>query len=221
MERLYTRLAPVYGFWGALTETRARARALEVAKLAKGQTVLEVAVGTGAFFATLAQVPGLDRLVGLDLAVGMVCRAAGVLRAKSDARVFLCRADARRLPFASGAFDVLFNCYLLDLLPESDIPEALVEFRRVLKPSGRAVLLVMATQAKVSNAIWMRMYKISPSLVGGCRPIPIESFLAWSGWQVDLREQISQIGFRSELFLARPAAIPDRSESSSKRASNP
>lgn len=206
MERLYTRLAPVYGLWSRLNKTRARARALEVSRLQNGESVLEVAVGTGAFLSSLAEIAGLKRLVGVDLAAGMVRRAHGLLKLRGVARAQLCRTDARRLPLANGAFDVLFNCYMLDLLPEDDIPEVLGEFRRVLKPSGRIVVLVMATQAKVLNAIWMGLYRISPSLVAGCRPIPLSDSLTSSGWHVDLREQISQSGFRSELFVARPSS---------------
>jgi demethylmenaquinone methyltransferase / 2-methoxy-6-polyprenyl-1,4-benzoquinol methylase len=202
--KLYSRLAPIYGFWGALTERRARDRALQVAELSEGQSALEVATGTGTFLARLAAVRSLRRVVGVDLAEGMVGRARRRIKSMPAGRAVLARADARRLPFAPQAFDVLFNTYMLDLLPEAQIPEVLAEFRRVLKPSGRLVALFMARQARVVQTLWMGLYRISPSLVGACRPIPIYDFLARNDWRVQVREVIPQCGFRSELFVARP-----------------
>jgi ubiquinone/menaquinone biosynthesis C-methylase UbiE len=204
--KLYTRLAPVYGFWGAVTEARARGRALQAAGLEDGDSVLEVAVGTGTFFTQLAGIAVLARLTGVDLAEGMIRRARSFLKSRGNKSAELCRADARALPVASGVFDVVFNCYMLDLLGEEEIPVALGEFRRVLKPSGRLVALVMARQASFVNALWMGLYKLAPSMVGGCRPVPMLEFLNAGGWQVDVCERISQCGFRSELYVARVAA---------------
>jgi ubiquinone/menaquinone biosynthesis C-methylase UbiE len=206
LAKLYTRLAPIYGFWGAATEARARERALQAAALRNGESVLEVAVGTGTFFAQLAATPGLAQVTGIDLAEGMIRRASRLLRLQGQGLADLCRADTRALPVASGVFDVLFNCYLLDLLCEDDIRQVLGEFRRVLKPSGRLVALVMARQAKVVNSLWMGLYGLSPSIVGGCRPVPLLELLNAGAWQVDVKEQISQCGFRSALFVAHGAA---------------
>ena len=97
------------------------------------------------------------------------------------------------------------NSYMLDLLSESDIPKVQQEFRRVLKPGGRLVLLVMARQSWLVQGIWMLLYTLWPALVGGCRPVPLSGFLSAEGWLIQRSEQISQDGFRSQLILARPA----------------
>jgi ubiquinone/menaquinone biosynthesis C-methylase UbiE len=202
--KLYTRLAPIYGFWGAVTEKRARERAFVAADLQAGESVLEVAAGTGSFLAQLDGVPGLGLVAGVDLAEGMIRRAHRLIKSRPECRAVLAQADARRLPFADHSFDVLFNCYMLDLLPEDDISIVLSEFHRVLKPSGRVVVLVMACQARVLNSLWMGLYRISPALVGACRPVPVAGFLERAAWRVAVREMVSQYGFRSELFVARP-----------------
>ena len=119
-------------------------------------------------------------------------------------RTAFCRADARQMPFTAESFDVIMNCYMLDLIPESDIPKVLREFRRVLKPTGRLVLLVMARQNWLIQSIWMSVYTLSPTLVGGCRPVSLSAYLTAGGWRTEQGEQISQNGFRSELTLARP-----------------
>ena len=197
-------LARSYDFWSALTESRAAARALEVADFRPGESVLEVAVGTGILFSELAQSNGLKRCVGIEPSKAMLCRARRRLASQMKERTAFCRADARQMPFTAESFDVIMNCYMLDLIPESDIPKVLREFRRVLKPTGRLVLLVMARQNWLIQSIWMSVYTLSPTLVGGCRPVSLSAYLTAGGWRTEQGEPISQNGFRSELTLARP-----------------
>ena len=194
----------VYDLWCGLTESQAHARALNVASARPGESVLEVAIGTGVLFAKLAGIDGLMRCVGLELSEVMLSRARRRLPEQRSLRHALCRGDARFLPFASGTFDLILNCYFMDLLSQGDIGIALKEFRRALKPTGRLVLLVMARQSPMLQGIWMWLYAHLPGLVGGCRPVSLAEYLVKEDWRIDLREQISQLGFRSELILARP-----------------
>jgi ubiquinone/menaquinone biosynthesis C-methylase UbiE len=204
IERTYDVLAPFYGAWAELTETRARHRALELAKIQPGESVLEVAVGTGRLFSTLARAANLKRCVGVEVSSGMLRRARGRLDSEFRRACTLCRADAVELPFPGEMFDVLFNCYMLDLLPEADIARALEEFRRVLKSSGRLVLVVMAEQGKLLNTAWMGIYRHAPLFLGGCRPVALNPLLKETGWRVEVQEMLRQWRFRSLVFLARP-----------------
>jgi ubiquinone/menaquinone biosynthesis C-methylase UbiE len=210
IERTYDRLAPIYGIWGELTETAARRRVLEVAALRPGESVLEVAVGTGEFYSRLLGMPGLRQCVGIELSSGMLRRARRRLLKNPGPGGELCRADARRMPFQEETFDAILNCYMLDLLPEAEIPTVLGEFRRASKPTGRLALLVMDAQNRLVNPIWMWMYRHAPALVGGCRPVALAGLLAGSGWRVEHDELIVQNGFRSKLILARPAGAETR-----------
>ncbi|MEZ4671901.1 MAG: class I SAM-dependent methyltransferase [Anaerolineae bacterium] len=54
-------------------------------------------------------------------------------------------ADAQRIPFADGAFDLLMANHMLFHVP--DVERAMREFRRVLKPGG----VIMATTNSVQN----------------------------------------------------------------------
>jgi ubiquinone/menaquinone biosynthesis C-methylase UbiE len=198
-------LARSYDFWSALTESRAAARAIEVADFQPGESVLEVAVGTGVMFSKLAQIRDLKHCVGIEPSEAMFDRARRTLPVQLNERTALCRADARQTPFMPQSFDVIVNCYMLDLLSGSDIREVLWEFRRILKLTGRLVLLVMARQNWIIQGIWMSAYTVSPSLVGGCRPVPLSAYLAKGGWRTERDDQISQSGFRSRLILARPS----------------
>jgi ubiquinone/menaquinone biosynthesis C-methylase UbiE len=196
----------VYGFWSSLFEGRAARRAYEVAGLAGSESVLEVAVGGGEFFSALAKNGGLKRCVGVDLSAQMLCRARRRLAARGVERRNLCRASALSLPFGNATFEILFNLYMIDLLIDEDVPAVLREFARVVRPGGRLILLSMARQSRVINAVWMWLYRRSPVMTGGCRPVPVEEMLEANGWKIDLREVISQCGFRSELIVARYAA---------------
>jgi len=194
----------VYDLWCGLTESQGHARALNVASARPGESVLEVAIGTGLLFAKLAGIDGLTCRVGLELSRVMLSCAQRHLPKQISLRHALCQGDVRFLPVASSTFDLILNSYLMDLLSDSDIRLALKEFRRALKPTGRLVLLVMARQSPLLQGIWMWLYVHLPGLVGGCRPVDLAQFLLAEGWRIDIREQISQLGFRSELILTRP-----------------
>lgn len=196
-------VAPVYGFWSALFESRAARRAYRIADLCGNESLLEVAVGGGEFFAELAKTPRLKRCVGVDLSAPMLNRARRRLAAGGVASADLCRASALALPFGSAAFDILFNLYMMDLLLEEDVPAVLREFARVLRPGGRLILLIMSSQSEWVNAIWMWLYRLSPVMTGGCRPVPVAGMLGQNGWNINRREVISQSGFRSELIVAQ------------------
>lgn len=200
--------APVYGFWSGLFESRAAGRAYRAASLSGGERVLEVAVGGGEFFAELARTPGVERCVGVDLSAPMLARARRSLVRGGVASADLCRADAVALPFGDAVFDILFNLYMMDLLLMEDVPAVLREFARVLAPGGRLIVLSMAQQMRLVNDVWMWLYRRSPVLTGGCRPLPVDGMLAQNGWEIKLRETISQCGFRSELMVAR--YMPER-----------
>ena len=199
-------MAPVYGFWSRFFESYATLRAYQAAGLSGNESVLEVAIGGGEFHSMLLKTQGLRRCVGVDLSAPMLAWARKRVAASGIVRHNLCRASALCLPFDHATFDILFNLYMLDLMLEDDIPAVLQEFGRVLKPGGRVIGLSMAAQARLVNAIWMGLYRCSPVLVGGCRPLPIAERLASNGWKIDLQEQISQCGFRSELIVARTPA---------------
>ncbi len=194
-------MAPVYGFWSALFESHATRRAYEAAQLTGDERVLEVAVGGGEFFAELAKTPGLGQCAGVDLSAPMLARARK--RLAGGASADLCRANALALPFGDEVFDILFNLYMMDLLLMDDVPAVLHEFARVLRPGGRLIVLSMAQQKRVVNDAWMRLFRRSPVLTGGCRPLPLAGLLERNGWKISLPETISQGGFRSDLVVAQ------------------
>jgi ubiquinone/menaquinone biosynthesis C-methylase UbiE len=155
---IYTRLAPVYELWARLTESGPRRRVLELAEVRDGESVLEVATGTGAQLVDLASADPSGRVAGIEISDGMLAQTRRRLRQRGLDRVELRRGDARRLPFEDESFDLVVNGYMLDLLPRDEIPRVLAEFRRVLRPGGRLVLSNMTRGERRAHRIWDALY---------------------------------------------------------------
>lgn len=111
-----------------------RGRALERAGLAPGATMLDVACGTGLLAASARRIVGANgRVVALDPSAGMLGQARGRgLRS-------LVRGFAEALPFADGSFDFVSMGYALRHVADLEITFA--EYRRVLRPGGRLLVL--------------------------------------------------------------------------------
>jgi SAM-dependent methyltransferase len=65
-------------------------------------------------------------------------RAAGV-----EGRAEVVAADMRKLPFPDASFDAAISTYAIDHVPRSDIPVALREAARVVRPGGEFLLEIM------------------------------------------------------------------------------
>lgn len=116
--------------------TRAQAAALDGAGLRREDRLLDVGCGTGGAVLAAARRP-VERACGIDVSPGMIERARA--NAGDLTNVDFRGADAEAIPYPDGAFTVVvctnsFHHY-------SDPARALGEIRRVLRPSGRLVLV--------------------------------------------------------------------------------
>ncbi|MGH2984247.1 MAG: class I SAM-dependent methyltransferase [Solirubrobacterales bacterium] len=199
----YTKLAPVYELWARLTEARPRRRVLELAAPHDREAVLEVAIGTGAQLVELARRSPSGRVVGVELADGMLAQARKRLAAAgAGGQVELVRANALELPFGDRSFDLLVNSYMLDLLPRDDIPRALAEFRRVMRAGGRIVLSNMTVGERPSHRVWDALYARGVNLTANCRGVLAVPVLEELGFEGVRREYTSQFGFPTEIVTA-------------------
>ncbi len=128
-----------------------RRRALQRAGLARGAKVLDVAVGTGLLAREMVTVLGQDGdIIGIDPSPGMMAVGAMPLSIR------LVQGRAEKLPFASRSFDFLTLGFALRHL--EDLRGVFAEFRRVLRPGGRLLLLeITRPEGRIANVL-LRAY---------------------------------------------------------------
>jgi demethylmenaquinone methyltransferase / 2-methoxy-6-polyprenyl-1,4-benzoquinol methylase len=198
VQRFYDRLGSRMD-WGD-PFSRAKLRALELLQLAPGERVLNVGAGTGRDQLRLQRAAGAEGIaVGVDISPVM-------LRLAHARGALVTRADAHQLPFHDESFDRLWCTYVLDLMPDDDLPSVLGEFRRVLNRGGRMALVSMTEGTTPASRIvvgtWKLLYRAAPKATGGCRPLALADLVAPAGLRVVAREIIVQYAFPSEVVAA-------------------
>jgi ubiquinone/menaquinone biosynthesis C-methylase UbiE len=191
---LYDKLAGIYDIWGKLTESRARNRAIELAEIRDGQTVLEVAVGTGLAFYEIVQRNPNGLNVGIDLSKGMLEKAENRLRKIPATNYVLRVGSALDLEIEDESIDVLMNNYMFDLISFEAMDTVLTEFKRVLKSEGRLILVNMTQGEGFGSQLYDLVYTISPKTMGGCRGVSLSNRLKAQGFRVEARA--NAISFR-------------------------
>jgi ubiquinone/menaquinone biosynthesis C-methylase UbiE len=199
---VYTQTASIYDLWGSLTETKARQKSMALANIHNGEAILEVAVGTGLTFRDILKANPAGQNFGIDLTPAMLDKARHKADQVAGSNYQLTTGDAYHLQFSDEKFDLLINNFMFDLLPEKDFSLVLAEFKRVLKPGGRLVLVNMTRAERWYQRIWEGVYKVNPRWLGGCRGVLLQSSLETSGFANIRREMLSQLGFPAEILTA-------------------
>lgn len=200
--QVYSQTAWIYDVWGKLTETRARKRALALAKIQNGESILEVAIGTGLTFEEILRANPNGMKVGVDLTPAMLKKAKSRAGQSGIGNYTIDVGDAYALKFPDHHFDLLMNNYMFDLLPENDFVPVLTEFKRVLKPNGRMILVNMTQGERWYQRFWESVYRINPRWLGGCRGVRLSQAIEKVGFRNIRRETASQFGFPSEIIAA-------------------
>jgi SAM-dependent methyltransferase len=137
----FERLAPVWD--GMVEPERLAPLAAALDRLeADPASVLDLGTGTGKAARLAAERFPDAEVVGVDLAPRMIEQARALLPPELDGRVRFDVADASKLPFQDGAFDLVV---LLNMIP------FFAELARVTAPGGTAVFVAISGS---STPIW-------------------------------------------------------------------
>jgi ubiquinone/menaquinone biosynthesis C-methylase UbiE len=97
------------------------------------ERVLDIGTGAGAF--ALALAPHVREVVGVDIVPELLAEA----RKRAPANVELLEADATKLPFPSGSFDLVATARTLHHVARPEVVVA--EADRVLRPGGTLLVV--------------------------------------------------------------------------------
>ncbi len=205
IQAMFQRIAPRYDLMNRLMtggqDVRWRRQVIQIAAVPPGGRLLDLGAGTGDLSReALRQFPGCHP-VSTDFTLGMM--QAGQ-RQPGPALHWSC-ADALSLPFPDASFDAIVSGFLLRNVV--DLPRALREQYRVLKPGGRMVALdtTRPQRSLLSPFIRFHMHRVIPllgSLLTGAHdaytylPETSEHFLPAE----DLLALIAAAGFRQPGF---------------------
>ena len=115
-------------------------RLLAAARPLPGERVLDVGAGTGIVARRAASLVGAAGHVAALDASGEMLTVARAAANREGLAIDWHEGQAEQLPFQDGSFDLVVCQYALMFF--SDVPAALAEMRRVLRPAGRLALSV-------------------------------------------------------------------------------
>lgn len=169
--RLFAPLGPDYDRYARLLSfgQDPRWRRTLVARMdaEPGDTVLDVATGTGAVAIELIRTTGCA-VVGIDQSAEMLA----VARQRLPPTMRLVEGSAERLPFPDAYFDGLSFTYLLRYV--DDPGAVLAELARVVKPGGTVACLEFAIPP---NRLWRALWRLYTA-VG----LPLAGRVIGHGW---------------------------------------
>jgi ubiquinone/menaquinone biosynthesis C-methylase UbiE len=146
-----------HGREGAFPENVVR-----LARLDAGERVLDVGCGTGTLaIAAKRRVGPTGTVHGVDASPEMIARASRKAR-KAGIEVGFENALAQALPFPDAHFDAVLNTLMLHHLPADARRACAREMRRVLKPSGRVLVVDFAEVPRGLLAHFHRHGHVNP-----------------------------------------------------------
>lgn len=129
--------------------------------------LLDVATGTADQIFSLIESGAVDQATGIDMAERMLDVGREKARRRGwEQRVRLATGDATALPEPDGAYDVATISF--GIRNVADVPLALRELRRVLRPGGRALILEFSLPtAPALRALYLFYLRHVLPMVGG------------------------------------------------------
>jgi ubiquinone/menaquinone biosynthesis C-methylase UbiE len=186
-----SRLYPVPGY----PERAQRLRAVRALGLRPGDSVVDIACGTGLNFPLIEKMIGPDgRIVGVDLTDAMLARAQDRTDSNGWRNVSLVQADAAGFNFPTGV-DAILSTYALTRVP--DCGDVIAHGAAALARGGRLVVLDL----KFPDNAPRRLAQLGTALA---RPFgSMDEWIArrpWEAIRAAMQERLADVSW-TELFL--------------------
>lgn len=131
---------------------------IELLDLRSGDRVLELGFGAGRAIELVAARAPNGQIAGIDISQEMVRSASRRnARAIKAGQVILRQGDLSALPYPDSQFDKIFTIQTFYFW--SDIPQALAEIFRVLKPGGKLVVTLSTGTIDTAEATGLEQYQ--------------------------------------------------------------
>jgi ubiquinone/menaquinone biosynthesis C-methylase UbiE len=187
----WDQVAPGYDRTNTPTQMAIAGKGLGIAGLASGMKFLDVAAGSGALAIPAARLGA--RVTAIDQSSGMLELLAA--RARREQLNIETRAmDGHALQFADDTFEVTGSQFGVMLFP--DMPQAVREMVRVVKPGGRVLINAYGDPEKIEFLSFLvaAVQSVRPGFEGPpADPPPLEFQLADPG---RLRQELSAAGLK-------------------------
>jgi len=189
---VFSRAAATYDQIGPQYFSHFGRRLVELAHIPGDAAVLDVACGRGAaLLPAVEQVGQGGRVVGVDIASGMVSKTSAEVKRAGLGNVELFEMDAEQLEFPDATYDYVLCGFSIFFFP--NLWRALGEFHRVLKAGGRLGVTTFAEENEFLD--WtrriVRLYLPPPE------PQDQEEEFPAFDTPLGLRELLSQAGFEA------------------------
>lgn len=135
----------------------------------RGLDVLEVGVGMGADHLEWARARP-SSLSGVDISPRAITHTHTRFALWGE-QTLLSVADAETLPFADESFDIVYSWGVIHHSPDTE--SAVAEIYRVLRPGGRAKIMIYHRSSLVGYMLWLRY-----GLLAGCPRTPLTAIYA-------------------------------------------
>lgn len=142
----------------------------------QAHSIFELGCGTGGFASSLLSkhLPRTATYLGIDIANERISPYAECARLALS-------GGPMSFPITDNSVDRVVSTYVLDLLSEQDIRQAISEAHRTLRVNGKLCLVSLtegdAFASRVVSKVWSTLFSAYAPLVGGCRPVGLESFI--------------------------------------------
>jgi ubiquinone/menaquinone biosynthesis C-methylase UbiE len=177
--------------------------------------VFEFGCGTGKFAARLLEkhVSSSASYFGCDVSPVMIGLAKRRLEVYGERAQVVLSDGAVRFPLTERSVDRVVSSYVLDLLSEADIKRFFSESHRVMMPGGKVCIASLTrgvnVPSRIVSSLWVSVFRLSPAIVGGCRPIHVDAFVNPQEWQVVHRRVVTPFGVPSEVLILEMKGATD------------